>query len=111
MAKLFLDGIFSKATNSPSSVGITFPVGDNQFEKLVGLMIGDITFSAQNKWGPVINDLTNLADFSALVGSQDLVSWISASTMCWKGTEPLSIGIEFYLINYAKNLDLERKLK
>ena len=111
MAKLFLDGVFTNASNSPSSVRITFPTGDNTFDSLVGLMIGDITFGAQNKWGPVINDISNLSDISTLAGSQDLFSWISASTMCWKGTEPLAISIEFYLINYAKNLGLEAKLK
>ena len=111
MAKLFLDGMFTSVSNSPSAVGITFPAGDYQYRKLVGLIIGDPTFSAQTKWGPVINDVSNLTDISALMGSPDLVSWISASTMCWKGTSPLSISIDFYLINYARGLNIESDLK
>jgi hypothetical protein len=31
--------------------------------------------------------------------------------MCWKGTSPLSIGIEFYLINYSPELELESRLR
>lgn len=111
MAKLFLDGAFMNATNSPSAVRVTFMTAEDKIESIVGLMTGDVTFSAQNKWGPVINDISNLTDLSALVGSQDMFSWISASTMCWKGTEPLSISIEFYLINYKRGLNLEQKLK
>ena len=114
MAKLFLDGIFTDGSASPSSVRISVP---NPHEEssvppllLVGLMTGDVTFSAQNSWGTVINDLTNLQDLSSLMGSSSMFSWISASTMCWKGTSPLTIGIEFYLINYKKGLDLEENL-
>lgn len=115
MAKLFLDGIFTDGSNSPSSVRITIPNYNTRSAvpdlMLVGLMTGDVTFSAQNSWGTVINDLTNLQDLSALMGSDSMFSWISASTMCWKGTSPLSIGIEFYLINYKKGLNLEENLK
>lgn len=118
MAKLFLDGIFTWGSNSPSSVKITMPFRSpkssvNQLEpiNLVGLMTGDPTFSAQNKWGTIINDISNLTDVSSLIGESSMFSWINASTMCWKGTSPLVMGIEFYLINYKRNLGLEKQLK
>lgn len=115
MAKLFLDGIFDGASASPSSVRITMPNygGDGAVPRinLVGLMTGDVSFTAQNSWGTVINDLSNLQDLASLAGESNMFSWISASTMCWKGTSPLSIGIEFFLINYRAGLDLENKLK
>ena len=38
-------------------------------------------------------------------------SWIGASTMCWKGTDPIKTSIEFYLINYKEGLKLEEKLR
>lgn len=78
---------------------------------LKGLMIGDPTFSMGNKWGTIINDLSNLQDFASLVGSDSMFTWINASTMCWKGTNPLSMAIEFYLINYTNNLGLEVQLR
>lgn len=114
MAKLFLDGIFGFDSKSPSTVRIKLLNPSKQVDYLVdlrGLMAGEISFSAQNKWGPVINDLANLQDLASLLGSESMFSWISASTMCWKGTSPLSIGIEFYLINYKRGLDLEGQLR
>ena len=115
MAKLFLEGIFGSDSQSPSSVRIRQAISNGKTGEptvdLTGLMIGDPTFSAQNKWGPILNDISNLADISSLWGSQSMFSWVNASTMCWKGTSPLMIGIEFYLINYSKNLGLEGNLK
>lgn len=115
MANLFLDGMFDSNSASPSRIKITMPnpgdTTDLSSIQLVGLMIGDPSFSAGNKWGTIINDLSNLADFSSLMGSADMWSWIGASTMCWKGTSPLSLGAEFYLINYSKDQNLEKQLK
>lgn len=116
MAKLFLDGIFTSSSESPSSIKITLNgIGGgailSETDPLVGLTTSDPSFSAQNKWGPVINDVSNLQDLFSLVGS-NMASWINASTMCWKGTSPLNIGVEFYLINYKRaGLKLEAKLK
>lgn len=108
MAKLFLDGIFSNNSDSPSSLKIEqSEVGVS----LVGLTTTEPSFSAQNKWGPIINDVSNLQDLASLVGQGNMLSWIGASTMCWKGTSPLSMGIEFYLINYKRGLDLEDNLR
>lgn len=115
MSKLFLDGIFKK-NDSPSGVHIYMPnsskkTGENTALNLYGLMVGDVSFQAQNKWGTILHDLSNLADFSSLAGQESMFSWVNASTMCWKGTNPLTIGIEFYLINYQKGLGLESQLK
>lgn len=114
-SNIFLTNIFNINSDSPSSVKITVPnpSGKSKLGKLelTGLMVGDPSFSAQNKWGTVINDISNLTDISSLLGSESLFSWVNASTMCWKGTSPLSMGIEFYLINYEKGLNLESKLK
>lgn len=112
MAKLFLDGIFTNSSQSPSSVKIVLSNSSTitKDNPLVGLTTSDPSFSAQNKWGPVINDVSNLQDLFSLVGS-NMASWINASTMCWKGTSPLNIGVEFYLINYKRGLELEVKLK
>lgn len=103
--KLFLDGIFDDNNISPSSIIISMPNPSGKGitnPTLTGLMIGDPTWGASNKWGTVINDITNLTDISSLVGSESMFSWINASTMCWKGTDPLSMSVEFYLINYRR---------
>lgn len=110
--KLFLGGIFTDECQSPSMIKITMPFSQTKFSvNLVGLMTSDFSFSAQNKWGPVINDLSNLQDLASLLGQSSMPTWIAASTMCWKGTAPLSLGVEFYLINYKKGLNIEENLK
>lgn len=102
MANLFLDGLFELSDSSPSSVGIVLP-SDNESSAIIkGLMVGEPTFSAQNSWGTIINDLSNLQDFASLAGNSNQFSWVGASTMCWKGTKPLGVNFEFYLINYKK---------
>jgi hypothetical protein len=115
MARLFLDGIFDKTSNSPSTITISVPVATgtsfiSSGVLLRGLIVGDPTWTASNKWGPIINDFSSLQDWASLVGSNNQFSWISASTMCWKGTSPLAINVDFYLINYAKGLNLKSKL-
>lgn len=112
MANLFLDGIFSSVSNSPSTVRIDIPsFTEGERTILKGLIIGDPSFSAQNKWGNVISDISSLTDFSILGGNDSLFSWISASTMCWKGTSPLNLQFEFYLINYAQGLNNKESLR
>lgn len=115
MAKLYIDNIFKYGNDSPSSVRIEMPYRSSnssvQGIKLTGLMIGDPSFTTQNKWGTVVNDVANLQDLGSLMGSSSMFSWINASTMCWKGTSPLTMGIEFYLINYTRGLNLEEQLK
>lgn len=113
MANLYLDGIFDSSSGSPSTVRLWIPnkskTGFNL--DLYGLLIGEPTFSLQNKWGPIINDISNLADVTSLMGTASIATWIAASTNCWKGTSPISVGVSFYLINYKTNLGLEEKLK
>lgn len=113
MANLYLDGVFDDKSASPSTVRITVPnPGVGGPIDVKGLLIGDPMFSLQNKWGPIISDITNLTDFSSLWGTAGIFSWISASTNCWKGTSPISVAISFYLINYKRNgLNFESKLK
>ena len=116
MANLYLDGIFdSKSSASPSTVRLLIPnvsKATGLSLDLTGIMIGDPTISLQNKWGPIINDISNLTDLSSLVGSNSLFTWIAASTNCWKGTAPISVSISFYLINYKRTgLNFESKLK
>ena len=114
MANLYLDGIFNKNSGSPSTVRIWIP---NKSEEtghevdLYGLLIGEPTFSLQNKWGPIINDISNLTDVTSLMGSASLFTWIAASTNCWKGTSPISVNVSFYLINYKTGLNFEAQLR
>ena len=113
---LFLDGIFDKyGVGSPSSIIINYPIagerGEGGRDYLNGLIVSEPTLSSSVRWGPILNDLSNLQDVASLLGSPHMWSWIGASVMCWKGTSPLTTNLEFYLINYKRGLNLEKKLK
>lgn len=108
---LFLDGLFDRENRSPASITINYPIQNNNRHQITGLLTSEVSLSGTNKWGPILSDITNIQDISSLLGESHMWSWIGASTMCWKGTDPLKISVEFYLINYKKNLGLETKLK
>lgn len=110
---LFLDGIFSSSSSiPPSAVVIRYPkVGAHIRQTLTGLLVSEPTVSSAISWGPILNDVSNLQDVASLLGSADMWTWIGASVMCWKGTSPIKTSIEFYLINYKRNLGLENGLK
>ena len=117
---LFLDGIFNTDMITqlpPCAVRIYFPVAKASgsktayYDKVQGLITNEVTVSSQVKWGTILNDVTSLQGVASLLGEAKMWTWIGASTMCWQGTEPLKTGIEFYLINYKRGLNLEGKLK
>ena len=109
---LFLDGIYDEGRLSPSTIVIRYPTVDGGSRPSIrGLMTSEPTLSSKNKWGPILNDITNIQDVASLLGSSEMWSWIGASVMCWKGTEPIKTTIEFYLINYKQGLKLDEKLK
>ena len=113
---LFLDGIFTEENRAPSAVSIKYPVVDQEGKAmgrhvLTGLLVNEPTVSSSNRWGPILNDITNIQDVASLLGSENMWSWIGASVMCWKGTDPIKTSIDFYLINYKRGLNFQAKLK
>ena len=107
---LFIENILTET--SPSTVDIAFPDRvTTVYEHLKGLLTSEVSVSTGVKWGPILNDVTNLQDLASLLGQQSMWTWIGASTMCWKGTEPIKTSIDFYLINYRPQLGIEETLK
>lgn len=107
---LFIENILTNV--SPSTIDIMYQDRENfTFSHLMGLLTSEPTLSTSVKWGPILNDVTNLQDVASLLGSQSMWTWIGASTMCWKGTDPIKTSIEFYLINYRPNLGIEDSLR
>ena len=114
---LFLDGIYNSETTGripPSAIKIGFPVlnkgATRGYTSIQGLLTNEVTLSSQVKWGSILNDVSNLQAVASLLGSARMWSWIGASTMCWYGTEPIKTNFDFYLINYKRGLNLEKKL-
>ena len=115
MVNLYIQDIFNENSTNPSSLHIGFPVankngGKPDVQTLSGIIASEPTIVTGNKWGPILNDVSMLSFFGSLAGMKSLPSWIGASAQCWKGTDPIRINLDFYLINYKRGLNLEKKL-
>ena len=118
---LYIENYFDETTFSkgrvPGRIIMALPVWDSAENKsagwtlIAGLLRSEISISGSNKWGPVISDLTNLSDAVQFMGWQQIYSWVGASTQCWKSTDPISLNLEFTMVNYKPGLNLEDKLK
>lgn len=103
---LYLDQILKKKSGVVT-LTIPDPVNVGSTTTLTGLLTESPSISLQNSWGSLFPDISTLSDFSQLVGSQNIISWLAASQAGWKGTDPLAIGIEFYMISYKKGINIK----
>lgn len=118
---LYLDNIFDeKAPASPNRVTLKFWNYEAEISKMIpvtlcGLLSTEPSISSQNKWGPVFGEIASLTGdltaFTNLIGSKSIFTWVGAAAQAWKGTNPISLIVDFYLINYRPGLKLEEKLK
>ena len=69
------------------------------YKNVVGFLSEDPTISMKNSWDAIIPDATSLSDFTQLSG-MGAVSWMSTSKAAWKGTEPITLTLNFYLLTY-----------
>lgn len=66
-----------------------------------GYLTEDPAIQLKNNWEALIPDLGFLNDFSNLAGFGSK-SWIGTTQASWKGTEPIVIDLNFYLITCRK---------
>ena len=64
-----------------------------------GFLSEDPVINMKNNWESVIPDATALSDFTQLAGI-GATSWISTSKASWKGTDPITVTLNFYLLTY-----------
>lgn len=116
---LYIDDMFSATGRVPGRIKILIPDYDPAKKKsywsrdniLYGILNSEVPIGGQNKWGPILDDISNLTDFSSFMGAQEIFAWVGSSVQCWKGTDPLSFQVEFTLVNYKPGLNLEDKLQ
>ena len=104
---IFLDYFMPGTADSPCVVTLSLPDG-TEFRALT---TSDITVSLGNKFGSLIPDTTALSDISQMFNNTNVAGWIGASTQVWKATQPVSLSLELYLINYKAGLGYREKLK
>lgn len=115
---LYIEDMFSNATGRvPGRLIMHVPNYDTTYSGIVswttlyGILTSEYTIGGQNKWGNIIENVAELTDFSSLVGSESMYTWIGSSVQCWKGTDPLNFTLDFIMVNYKPGLNLEDKLK
>ena len=110
---LYFDRIFKEPEKKvPGKIKMVIPVIDNNSVSstnvlLTGISISEPSLRGSNEWGPIMSDTSNLTDLASFLGSNALFSWIGASALCWKGTDPLKFNVDFYVLNYDPGLNVE----
>ena len=83
-------------------VAFSLPDGKGGWVESVGFLSENPTIKLGNKWDPLLSDLSTINEFTQLAGWGQS-SWVATSKMAWKGTDPLTVGLDFYLITYLKS--------
>ena len=68
---------------------------------VVGFLSEDPSISMKTNWEPILPSSTSLSDWTQLSG-MGAVSWIAASKASWKGTDPITLTLNFYLLTYRE---------
>ena len=98
---LLLNQIF---TNTKSGiVKLDLPTGTT----VTGLLVNDPSIKVRNQWGTIMPESEDLNQLLMMAGRQNLFSWVSASSAAWKSTDPLTLGLDFYLLSYDKNSNVK----
>lgn len=82
-------------------VSFSLPDCNGGYVCVAAFLSEDPVIKMGNKWEALIPDLNTLNDFMQLAGRSP-VSWLSTSKAAWKGTDPITVSFNFYLITYSK---------
>lgn len=95
---LFIKQIADKLAGQ---VAFSLPTSSG-YVNVVGFLSEDPVIKMGNRWEPLISDLGMINEFTQIAGIGQS-SWISTSKMAWKGTDPITVTLNFYLITYLKS--------
>lgn len=96
---LFIKQIADKLAGQ---VAFSLPEGDGTYNNVIGFLSEDPVIKMGNKWESLIPDLGTINEFMQ-IANQGAASWVSTSKMAWKGTDPITVTLNFYLITYLKS--------
>lgn len=77
--------------------GFSLPDSHGGYVVVEGYLTEDPQISLKNNWEALIPDLGAINDFMQ-IADLGTTSWISTSKATWKGTDPLTVTLTFYLI-------------
>lgn len=101
MSDLFINTIADSCAGTAlfSLPGTTGTGGYNNYTNVIGFLSEDPSINMKSNWEAIIPDATSLSDWSQLSG-MGAVSWIASSKASWKGTDPITLTLNFYLLTY-----------
>ena len=73
--------------------------GLGTYTNVIGFLSEDPTINMKTNWEAIIPDATAISDWTQLSG-MGAVSWIASSKASWKGTDPITLTLNFYLLSY-----------
>lgn len=106
MSELFINTI---ANNSAGIVGFQLPYttgtgglsSSEGYAVVIGFLAEDPVINMKTNWEALLPDVSNLSDWSNLATGSS-VSWIASTKATWKGTDPITLSLTFYLLTYRK---------
>ena len=87
-------------------VKIAMPSNKN-FKPITGILVSDPAIKVRNQWGSILPGGEDLNDLMAVAGSRNLFAWVAGSSAAWKSSDPLGIGLDFYLLSYDRSSDVK----
>ena len=103
----YIDNFMPGTADSPSIARIILP-DTSSFSALVS---SDISVQLANKFGNLLPGVEMLSDIAQLVGAVNIPAWIGASVQGWRGTDPIKLSLELFLVNYKPNLNYEESIR
>ena len=98
-------GLLTSKFNCAGKIEIALPpVSGNGAGNLIsGFLADELTLEMGNTWGSIIPSGESLRQVAQTIGMNDVFTWIQASAVAWKGTQPLTFTIDVYLVTLFRN--------
>ena len=108
---LILNQIFTNSKSGIVQITLPKPSGTSRNSTtattIKGFLLNDPTIRVRNQWGSILPDDGSLNELIQMTGQQNLFSWVAASSAAWKASDPISVGLDFYLLSINKNSNIK----
>ena len=93
--------------DTPSIATVILP----DTSSFTALVANDVSVQLSNKFGNLLPGVEMLSEIAQAVGAVNIPAWIGASVQGWRGTDPIKLNLELYLVNHTPGLNYEEKLR
>ena len=107
----YIESFMPGTADTPSIAYIDIPQAGEAPIQMKALLATDVSIQLANQFGNLLPGTEVLAGIAQAVGVVNIPSWIGASVQGWRGTAPIKLNLELFLVNYRPNLGYEEQLK